>query len=102
MTRKDWPRDIWAMQAQFVSQPQINNGALFIDCPDQRPLPVLGDGFLGIEFRPDTPPGVVDDIIRLLNQHVAHVTYSGTGRADWIDQPGRGTAAARRHERKGG
>lgn len=52
-------------------------------------IPLLDDGFLGLELYEGTPPAVAEELLGLLNKHVEYLTYTGPTRPEWEDRPGR-------------
>jgi hypothetical protein len=80
--------DTWEQRPRFKLR-QISDGPLFIAIdPLSEPLPILTDGFLGIELKDGTTR---DDALALLDQladMVAFVTYTGS-EPTWNPAPGR-------------
>jgi hypothetical protein len=63
-------------------------------------LPILDEGgYLTMELKPDTPKETVEQLADLLNRVVAHLTYQGPVRPEWIDQPGAGVVRRRKERR---
>ena len=51
---------------------------------------------MGLEFYEGTPLEKVKEIAKLLDEHIENITYTGSVRPEFIDQPGRGAVAKRK------
>ena len=82
----DRKTDTWHMRPNFKPRGRVpdDKGWLMIE-PIDGSLPVLGDGFLGIEFHDETPDNV-RRVGAFLDEHVKFITYTGATRPEWIDQ----------------
>ncbi len=87
--------DTWGMEVDFNPRGQAECGKGWI-CVERfgAPLPILGDGFLGLELH-DNSADNVRAVAEFLRNHVKRIVYTGTPRPEWIDQPGRGAVAKR-------
>jgi hypothetical protein len=87
--------DTWEQRPRFKVR-QIPDGPLFIAIdPLSEPLPILTEGFLGLELKPGTSRETALALIDVLTDLVSAVTYTG-GKPEWSPAPGRASTAGRR------
>jgi hypothetical protein len=81
--------DTWGMKPRFKLRQMGMDGPLFLAVdPLSEPLPILSDGFLGLEFKPGTSREDAMTLLDQLTDMVAFVTYTG-GQPVWNPTPGR-------------
>jgi hypothetical protein len=81
--------DTWDMLSRFKLRQIGMDGPLFLAVdPLSDPLPILSDGFLGLELKPGTSREDAMALIDQLDDLVAFVSYTG-GPPAWNPAPGR-------------
>ena len=93
--------DTWDMPVHFkVCQYDEGGFWIMIEKVDDPTLPILSDGFLGIELHKGVGAEEAKQLADRLDERVALLTFTGKKRREWADNPGRGERA-RRDARRG-
>ena len=93
--------DTWGMKVGFTLKCRAyaeDTPWLAIDWASGLPLPILYGGHLGLEFYEGTPLKKVREIAELLDEHIEYISYTGSVRPEFIDQPGRGAVVRRKRQ----
>ena len=87
--------ETWAMEVMFSGKTHASATPwIFLECWGGDYLPNLGNnGFLGLEFRPGTDLETARAVVEMLNDHITHVTFTGSRRAWFNHIPGIGQKA---------
>ncbi len=81
----------WDMDSHFhVMEHADGTLWLAIEATGDHELPVLRDGFLGLELHSGTSIEEAKQIARVFNNRVSAVSYTGKITPEFSDQPGRG------------
>ncbi len=92
--------DTWDMPVHFkVCQYDEGGFWIMIEKVDDPTLPILSDGFLGIELREGVGAEEAKQLADLLDERVTLLTFTGKKRREWADNPGRSERARRRARR---
>jgi hypothetical protein len=80
--------DTWGMRPRFKLRQVSMDGPLFLAIdPLSDALPILSEGFIGLELKPGTSREEAQALIYQLNNMVAFVSYTG-GPPAWNPAPG--------------
>lgn len=89
--------ETWDMPVGFKVRQHVSGAPwILVEQLGAPTLPILDEGFLGIDLAEGTTAAEARELAQLLAERVTHLTYTGPPRAAWIDNPGRGARARRR------
>lgn len=95
--------ETWDMPVQFKVRRHVSGSYwIMIEQLREPTLPILDEGFLGIDLAEETTAKQAKELAELLDERVTHLTYTGPKRTAWVDNPGRGARAKRRKPRSSG
>jgi hypothetical protein len=89
--------ETWDMPVHFkVRQHASGSYWIMIEQLREPTLPILDEGFVGIDLADGTTAKQAKELADLLDERVTHLTYVGPNRTAWVDNAGRAARAKRR------
>ena len=82
--------ETWDMPVHFRVRRHVGGSYwIMIEQLREPTLPILDEGFLGIDLAEGTTAKQAKELAELLDERVTQLTYTGAKRAAWVDNPGR-------------